>query len=282
MSFAHPFWFLGLLLLPVLIGVQAWSEVRRRELLKKLVAARLQPRLASTASEGKRWLRLSLLLVGLAFLFATLAQPRWGETVTVELVHGRDIILAIDTSRSMLATDLAPNRLARVKLAAEDLIGALPGDRIGLVAFAGTAFLQAPLTADTSAVLASLHELDTSIIPRGGTNIAEAIHTAVDAFGKGESEDRAIVLFTDGEELDANSVDAAKELKGIRIYSVGAGSTEGSIVPLPGSPDGSPYLKDPEGQIVKTHLDEDRLRAIAEATGGFYTHLVSGPAEMKQ
>src|SRR3954470_13850293 len=282
MSFAHPFWFLGLLLLPVLIGVQAWSEMRRRELLKKLVAARLQPRLAANASEGKRWLRLSLLLVGLAFLFATLAQPRWGDVVTVELVHGRDIILAIDTSRSMLATDLAPNRLARVKLAADDLIAALPGDRIGLVAFAGTAFLQAPLTADTSAVLASLHELDTNIIPRGGTNIAEALHTAVDAFGKGESEDRAIVLFTDGEELDANGVDAAKELKGIRIYTVGAGSSEGSIVPLPGAPDGSPYLKDPDGDIVKTHLDEDRLRAIAEATGGFYTHLMSGPTEMQQ
>src|SRR4051812_7140533 len=266
MSFAHPFWFLGLLLLPALIAAQAWAESRRRAQLRKLVAARLQPRLAANASEGKRWLRLSLLLIGLAFLFATLAQPRWGETVTVELVHGRDIILAIDTSRSMLATDLAPNRLARVKLAAEDLVGELQGDRVGLVAFAGTAFLQAPLTADTSAVLASLHELDTTIIPRGGTNIAEAIHTAVDAFGKGESEDRAIVLFTDGEELDADGLAAAKELKGIRIFTVGAGSAEGMIVPLKDSGD-SPYLKDPEGQIVKSRLDEERLRAIAEATG---------------
>lgn len=268
--------------MPALIALQAWVESRRRELLDKLVAARLQPRLAATASEGKRWLRFSLLLVGLALIFITLAQPRWGEIVTVELVHGRDIILVVDTSRSMLATDLAPNRLARVKFAAEDLIGALPGDRVGLVAFAGTSFLQAPLTSDTSAVLASLHELDTNIIPRGGTNIADAIHTAADAFGKGESEDRAIVLFTDGEELDADSVAAAKELKGIRIYTVGAGSREGSIVPLQNSQDGAPYLKDPEGDIVKTHLDEDRLRAIAEATGGFYTHLMSGPAEMKQ
>ncbi len=282
LPFAHPYWFFGLLLLPALIALQAWVESRRRDLLHKLVAARLQPRLAANASEGKRWLRFSLLLVGLALIFTTLAQPRWGEIVTVEHVHGRDIILVVDTSRSMLATDLAPNRLARVKFAAEDLIGALPGDRVGLVAFAGTSFLQAPLTSDTSAVLASLHELDTNIIPRGGTNIADAIHTAADAFGKGESEDRAIVLFTDGEELDADSVAAAKELKGIRIYTVGAGSREGSIVPLPTSSDGSPYLRDPEGDIVKTHLDEDRLRAIAEATGGFYTHLMSGPAEMKQ
>ncbi|HEV7404648.1 MAG TPA: VWA domain-containing protein [Chthoniobacteraceae bacterium] len=282
MPFAHPYWFLGLLVLPVLIAVQAWAEARRRELLKKLVAARLQARLAANASDGKRWLRLSLLLIGLAFLFATLARPRWGEIVTVQTAHGRDIILAVDTSRSMLANDLAPNRLARVKLAAEDLIGALPGDRIGLVAFAGTSFLQAPLTADTNAVLASLHELDTNIIPRGGTNIEDAIHTAVDAFGKGESEQRAIVLFTDGEELDADSVSAAKELKGVRIYTVGAGSREGSIVALPDSRDGSPYLRDSDGRIVKSRLDEDRLRAIAEATGGFYTHLTSGPAEMKQ
>ncbi len=282
MTFAHPLWFCGLALLPLLVLAQARSEVQRARLVRQLVAPRLQARLASTASPARRWLRLALLLFGFAALFATLAQPRWGFQTVETKARGRDIIIAIDTSRSMLANDLTPSRLARVKLAAEDLVGELKGDRVGLVAFAGSAFLQAPLTADSSAILASLHELDTDIIPLGGTNIAEAIHTAVDAFGKGESDERAIVLFTDGEELDADGVAAAKELKGkTRIFTVGAGSPDGSIIALPGR-NGLEYVKDADGQIVKSRLDEERLRAIAEATGGFYLRLTSGPAEMKQ
>src|SRR5439155_26481673 len=132
--------------------------------------------------------------------------PQFGYTWQQSKRKGRDLLIAIDTSKSMLATDLAPNRLARAKLAAQDLINLLQGDRVGLVAFAGDAFLQAPLTIDYSAVLSSINELDTTIIPRGGTDIAAAIKLAAEAFGKGESENRALILMTDGEELDQNAV----------------------------------------------------------------------------
>ena len=128
-----------------------------------------------------------------------------------EQTQGRDIIIAVDVSKSMLATDLTPTRLGRAKLAAHDLIDQLGGDRVGLVAFAGTAFLQAPLTVDHSAVLNALQELDPEIIPRGGTNIAAAIRTARDAFGKGESDNCALVIFTDGEELEDEGIAAARQ-----------------------------------------------------------------------
>ena len=283
MTFGQPLWFWAFAFFPVLLALFFVNEGRRGKLLRKLVAARLQDRLAGSVSVGKRRFRFLLLLLGLACVIVALAQPRLGYTWEQSQRKGRDVILAIDCSKSMLATDLAPSRLGRAKLAAQDLLGALQGDRAGLIAFAGSAFLQAPLTVDYGAVLASLTELDTEIIPRGGTNIAAAIKTAVEAFGKGESEHRALILFTDGEELDDDAVKSAEALNGaVRIYTVGIGSADGSLIPVPGANGGTEFVKDESGQIVKSRLDEDRLRKIAEATGGFYVHLASGPAEMQQ
>ena len=280
MSFAQPLWFWAFALLPVLIGIFLGSEVRRAKLIRQLVAARLLDRLAGNVSVGKRRVRFALLLLGMAAVIVSLAQPRYGFRWEESKRKGRDIILAIDVSKSMLATDLAPNRLARAKFAAQDLIGQLGGDRVGLIAFAGTAFLQAPLTADFSAVLNSLSEVDTEIIPRGGTNIAEAIRVATEAFGKGESENRALIIFTDGEELDADGLKAAETLDGaVKIFGVGIGTNDGSLIPLGTSGE---FVKDDAGQIVKSRLDEERLRKIAELTGGFYVHLLNGPAEMAQ
>ena len=283
LTFGEPLWFWAFALLPILIALFFLNEGRRVTLLRKLVAARLQDRLAGSVSVGKRRFRFLLLLLGMAGVIAALTQPRLGYTWEESQRKGRDVILAIDCSKSMLATDLTPTRLGRAKLAAQDLIGQLGGDRAGLIAFAGSAFLQAPLTVDYGAVLNSLTELDTEIIPRGGTNIAEAIKTAVEAFGKGESEHRALILFTDGEELDDDAVKAAEALDGaVRIFTVGIGSADGSLIPVPGENGGTEFVKDDSGQIVKSRLDEDRLRRIAEATGGFYVHLTTGPAETLQ
>ncbi len=283
MTFAHPVWFWAFALVPLLLAVFARNEVQRSVFVRKLVAARLEGQLAGSASPGKRRMRFFVLLLGLAAIIVSLTQPRWGYTYEQEKRHGRDVLIAIDVSRSMLANDLSPSRLARAKLAAEDLISQLAGDRIGLIAFAGNAFLQAPLTFDHGAVLSALRELDTTIIPRGGTDIAEAIRESVDAFGKGESDNRALVLFTDGEELEESGLDTAKELNGaVRIFTVGLGSPEGTIIALPGKKGQTEYVKDDSGQIVKSKLDESRLREIAESTKGFYVHLTSGPAEMEQ
>ena len=283
MIFDEQLWFWALVLLPLLVLIFVGNERRREKLVRKLVAARLQDRLAGNVSIGRRRLRFTLLLLALACLIVALARPQYGFTWEESKRKGRDVIIAIDCSRSMLATDLAPNRLGRAKLAAQDFIGQLTGDRVGLIAFAGSAFLQAPLTVDYGAVMTSLNELDTSIIPRGGTNIAAAIKEAEEAFGKGEGESRCLVIFTDGEELDADGVNAAAAQKDkIKIFTVGLGSTDGSLIPIPGQSGGTEFVKDAQGQIVKSRLDEDRLRKIAEATGGFYLHLQSGPAEMQK
>ena len=283
MTFGQPLWFWAFAIFPIFAAVFLQNERRREKLVRKLVAARLQDRLAGNVSVGKRRARFLLLLLGLAGVILSLTQPRYGYAWQESKRRGRDVLLAIDVSRSMLATDLAPNRLARAKLTAQDLIRQLEGDRVGLVAFAGSAFLQAPLTADYGAVLNSMNELDPDIIPVGGSNMAEAIKTAEEAFGKGESDHRCLIIFTDGEELDADGIRAAERVKGaIRIFTVGLGSADGSLIPVPGPRGGSEFVKDPDGQFVKSKLDETRLRKIAEATGGFYVHLLNGPAEMTQ
>ena len=283
MTFAQPLWFWSFALLPLLVIVFFQSERSRRVLLGKLIASRLHDRLVGTVSVVKRRWRFAFVLLGLAALIVSLAQPRYGFTWQESKRRGRDIIIAIDTSKSMLATDLAPNRLTRAKLAAQDLVTQLPGDRVGVIAFAGGAFLQAPLTADSNAVLTSLQELDTEIIPRGGTDIAGAIRTAMDAFGKGESDHRALIIFTDGEELDADGIkEAEKQKETLKIFTVGLGSADGALIPLPGARGGTEFLKDNDGQIVRSKLDEDRLRKIAEAGGGFYLRLQNSREQMGQ
>ena len=283
MSFGQPLWFIALALLPALAALFVRNERQRSALLRQLVAARLQNRLAGSVSAARRNWRFVILLLGIACVIVSLAQPRLGYTWEESRRKGRDVLIAIDCSRSMLSTDVSPNRLARAKLAAQDLIGLLQGDRVGLIAFAGTAFLQAPLTTDYGAVLNALSELDTDIIPRGGTDITAAIKEAVDAFGKGESDNRCLILMTDGEDLEEDSIAAASDQNGtMRIFTVGLGSTDGSLIPLPGSHGDAQFVKDENGEIVKSRLDETRLRKIAEITGGFYVHLLSGPAEMKQ
>ena len=282
-TFARPEVFWILLVFPFLIALFFVAERRRKAGLDAFLAPRLQPRLAGSVSRNKRRWGFLLILTGLLLSILALAQPRWGFTWEERTSKGRDLIIAIDTSRSMLAQDLKPSRMARARFAAQDLLELLDGDRVGLVAFAGTAFLQAPLTADYDAVRNSLAEIDTEIIPRGGTNLTAAIEAAEDAFGKGESEHRALIIFTDGEELEADAVEAAKAAADkFRIFTVGMGSSEGGLIPFANERGGTDFVRDENGQYVTSRLDESRLREIADASGGFYVQLQSGPAEMQQ
>ena len=214
----------------------------------------------------------------------SLAQPRWGYTFEDVKRKGLDLLIAVDTSRSMLSNDVQPNRLDRVKLAIQDLIGQLQGDRVGLIAFAGRAFLQAPLTIDYDAVVEALSDLDTKTIPEGGTNISSAITLATQSFGKSAMGNRALVVFTDGEELSGDAVKTAKEAAdaGVRIFTVGVGTPQGSLIPVTGDDGQTSFVKDSSGQVVKSKLDDKRLREIAQATGGFYLHLENGPRSMQQ
>ncbi len=283
LHFAHPQFLWALAALPLLAALIFHAEKMRRIALDCLIAARLQPRLAGNVSVARRRAGFALLLAGIVFSLVALARPQWGFTWEEKRQSGRDVIIAIDVSNSMLATDLQPNRLTRAKLAAEDLLNQIEGDRVGLLAFAGSSFLQAPLTSDFGAVRESLQELDTDIIPRGGTNLSDAIKAADEAFGKGESEHRALIIFSDGEELEADAVTAARECKDrFHTFTVGLGSSDGSLIPMPVKGGGTEFLKDDSGQYVKSKLDEPRMREVAEAGGGFYIHLQNGPAEMKQ
>jgi len=285
MIFGATYWFWALLIVPLLVGLWLRGERRAALRLREFVSERLLPSLARTVDRRRRGIRFALVLLGLILALIALAQPRWGYTYEDAKRKGLDLILAVDTSRSMLSNDVLPNRLQRVKLATQDLINELQGDRVGLVAFAGRAFLQAPLTIDYDAAVEAINDLDTSTIPEGGTNISDAIELAVRTFGKSAIGNRAVIVLTDGEELSGDALKTAKAAAdaGVRIFTVGVGTPEGSLIPIGnGQGGGNSFVKDSKGQVVKSKLDEKRLKEIAESTGGFYLHLEDGPRTMKQ
>jgi Ca-activated chloride channel family protein len=194
MIFGATYWFWALLIVPLLVVLWFRAEQRAALRLREFVSERLLPSLARTVDRRRRGIRFALVLLGLALALTALAQPRWGYTYEDAKRKGLDLILAVDTSRSMLSNDVLPNRLQRVKLATQDLINELQGDRVGLVAFAGRAFLQAPLTIDYDAAVEAINDLDTSTIPEGGTNISDAIELAVRTFGKSAIGNRAVIV----------------------------------------------------------------------------------------
>jgi Ca-activated chloride channel homolog len=284
MSFGAPEWFWGLLLIPILIALFIRAEHRGLRRLEEFVSARLLPQLAGTVNRPRRVLRFGLHLLGLSLALISLAQPRWGYTFEDVKRKGLDLLIAVDTSRSMLSNDVQPNRLERVKLVTQDLINELQGDRVGLIAFAGRAFLQAPLTIDYDAVVEAINDLDTKTIPEGGTNISSAITLTTQSFGKSAVGNRALIIFTDGEELSGDAVRTAKAAAdaGVRIFTVGVGTPQGSLIPITSDDGQTSFVKDSSGQVVKSKLDEKRLREVAQATGGSYLHLENGPRTMRQ
>lgn len=284
MTFGTPAWIWGLFLIPVLIALFISAERRGLGQLREFVSVRLLSQLAGTVNRPRRLLRFGLQLLGISFVLLALAQPRWGYTFEDVKRKGLDLLIAVDTSRSMLSNDVQPNRLERVKLAVQDLISQLQGDRVGLVAFAGSAAVQAPLTIDYDAVVEALNDLDTKTVPEGGTNISGAIKLAHIVFGKSATGNRALILFTDGEELEGDAVKTAQAAagEGVRIFTVGVGTPQGSLIPIMGENGETAFVKDSAGQVVKSKLDEKRLREIAQATSGFYVHLENGPRTMRQ
>src|SRR5437870_3849390 len=284
MSLGAPQWFWGLLAIPFLVALFLTAEKRGKKRLHVFVSPRPLPQLAGTVNRFRHALRFALQLLGLTFALIALAQPRWGYTFQDSTRNGLHLVIDVHRSRSMLSNDVQPNRLDRVKLAVQDLLNELQGDRVGLIAFAGRAFLQAPLTIDYDAVVEAINDLDTKTIPEGGTNISSAIALATQSFGKSATGNRALIIFTDGEELSGDAVKMAKEAAdaGVRIFTVGVGTPEGSLIPITGDDGQTAFVKDSAGEVVKSKLDDKRLREIAQATGGFYVHLGNGPRTMQQ
>jgi Ca-activated chloride channel homolog len=269
------FWLL-LVLPPALWLFFWWAERARQKLLTQFVETRLLSQLTVGISPGRRKLRLAFLVLAVAFLVLTLARLQYGFDLQQVEQRGRDIVVAIDTSKSMLTTDIAPNRLERAKLAALELMQKAATDRLGLVAFAGDAFLECPLTIDNTAFLQSVQALDVNSIPQGGTAIAGAITTALTAF-KEKDHHRVLVLLTDGEDNDSetDALAAAKKAAdaGLKIFTVGIGTAAGDLIRVTDANGNSDYVRDAQGNVVKSHLNEPLLQQIATTTGGFYLPL---------
>ncbi len=257
-----------------------WAWRRKQKLAGQFadwtLLRELAPQRALTyhRSRGLWWLASWVLLVG------ALAQPRWGFHWDQLHQRGADVIIAIDVSTSMLATDIKPNRLERAKFKVTDLIHMLEGDRIGLVAFAGNSFVQCPLTLDYKAAEIFLSALGVDLIPVQGTALGHAIRTSIDAFSKKEKKSKALILITDGEDHTGMALTAAREARdeGVKIFVIGIGNEEG--VPVP-APNGG-FKKDDKGNVVMSRLNVPLLQKIAEETGGSFVKSVTGDLDLEK
>jgi Ca-activated chloride channel homolog len=282
MRFAEPMFLWGLFTLPLwaLLLVYAWR--RRRKMAERFASAPMLARLAPPMAPWRGWVKGSLLLLALLFLFLALARPQWGRKLEVVERKGLDIVLVQDISLSMLATDIQPSRLVRSRHEMSAFLDALQGDRVALVAFSGEARTLVPLTLDYASLRLFLDELRPGwLMP--GTDIGAAMRQAMKVFAGagGAPEQQVMVLLTDGEEHNAEALQVAQEAAdiGIRIYTIGIGSRSGVPIPVPAPDDSMSYKKDKQGNIVTTHLEEETLKSIAANTGGRYYY--AGPGEFQ-
>lgn len=274
MNFAQPLWLLvGLL---GCIGLALFFRFMRKKRLASLeqfVAHQLIGRLTRNVSTNRRRNKDLLLLLAVFCCFAALARPQYGFHWVDVQRKGIDLLFALDTSKSMLAEDIKPNRLKRAHLAILDFVRQLDGDRVGLLPFAGSSYLMCPLTLDYDAFEQSLAAVTTELIPRGGTNIAGVIDKALEVLDNAANH-KILIIVTDGENLEGDAVQAAEAAarKGFTIHTVGVGTSRGELIPLAGS-GGQGFVKDQSGNFVTSRLDEESLTAVAEKSGGIYAPL---------
>jgi len=268
--FAQPLylWFLLLVpLIPIAYGVGRWLRRRRvRSLGDEGLVRQLMPHW----SGAKGWVRTVLFTLAFFFFVVGAARPVIGARMEERKVKGAEVMIALDVSNSMLAKDYSPSRLDRAKFAISRIVDKLGQDRIGLVIFAGRPFVQLPITTDYVSAKMFLSNVSTESVPVQGTAIGEAINTCIRSFSAQSEKSRAIIVITDGENHEDDPVAAAKDAAdmGVKVYTIGVGSAAGQPIP---SADGS-LMKDSEGKVVVTKLDEKTLRDIANAGGGIYVH----------
>jgi Ca-activated chloride channel family protein len=253
-------------LMPLLYGLVRWL---RRERLRRIGDESLVRQLMPSWSASKGWVRLVLFDLAFAFFVIGLARPQIGAKLQERETRGAEIMICLDVSNSMLAKDYSPNRLERAKLAISRITDKLQDDRIGLIIFAGSSFVQLPITNDYVSAKMFLSSISTESVPVQGTAIGDAILTAARGFSAQSEKSRAIIVITDGENHEDDPVEAAKQAAelGIKIYTIGVGSLRGEPIPLDGE-----LMKDKDGNIVVTHLDEETLQKVAAAGGGAYVH----------
>jgi Ca-activated chloride channel family protein len=275
-GFFAPIWLpIGLVAVIAVVLLEIGARRRRNQAMRLFAASHLLAALTGSVSPLKRLLKAVLLIAATGLLFVAMARPHLFYDWREENRNGLDILLAVDCSKSMLTEDVKPNRIERAKLAIADFADHLPDNRLGLIAFAGDAFLQCPLTLDHDAFQTAVRELDTDTIPRPGTDIATAIDEAVDALRSQPNNMKFLILVTDGEDLEGRVLDAARNAaqNGLKIYTVGVGTPNGDRIPERDDFGAIMYHRDASGQEVVSKLDENTLRQIADITGGAYAEL---------
>ncbi len=272
---SRQFILLALVLAPLTVWFLWWTWRRKQRAAQAFVKSRLFAQLTVGLSPARQIAKRVLLALAVVTLLVALARPQWGFHEEETTASGLDLIVCFDVSRSMLGDDVKPNRLAKAKLAAFDLLALSKSDRLGLVAFAGSAFLQCPLALDDEAFRQSVRALDTDLIPEPGTAIADAIRECVAAFGKDSAGAKAIVFLSDGEDHGEGAIEAAKKASedGVRIFTLGVGTPAGAVL-RSADPYGNPvFVRDENGNAVRSKLNEDALKQVADAGGGFYLPL---------
>ncbi len=281
MDFAYSKLLLLLWLVPIALLLVVLEMRHARQRMQSFAATRLSELMTGVWSAPRLLIKSLLVILSLAFVILALARPRWGFEWRDLPRGGTDIVIALDLSSSMMATDISPNRLERAKREIIDLLGLLKGDRIGIVAFAGVSFVYTPLTVDYRLADMFIKQLDIKMMPVQGTAIGEALKQSIEALEKASSSDtqgKAIILITDGEDQGTEALAAAKQAKekGVRIFTVGIGSEAGAPIPMP---DGG-FKKDKAGNIIVSKIDEKTLQAIAAESGGAYVRSSSGNLDL--
>ena len=266
-NFAQAQYLFLLLLIPFFFLIQALVLRLRRRRIRKFGDEKLVRELMPSYAKAKVWVRLTLFSVGFFFFVIGLSRPQIGAKLKEHETKGAEIMIALDVSNSMLAEDYSPNRLERAKLAISRLVDKLRDDRIGLIVFAGNSFVQLPITTDYVSAKMFMNSISTESVPVQGTAIGEAINTAMRSFSSQSEKSRAIIVITDGENHEDDPVAAAKPAAemGVRVFTIGVGSPEGKPIPMDGE-----LLKDKDGNIVVTRLDESVLQEVAQAGNGVY------------
>lgn len=267
--FANSQFLLLLLLVPLIPVAYAVAASLRRRRLRRLGDENLVRELMPSYSPAKGWVRIVIFALAFALFVIGLSRPQIGAKLSKHETKGAEIMICLDVSNSMLAQDYSPDRLSRAKLAISRLVDKLDGDRIGLILFAGTSFVQLPITTDYVSAKMFLSSINTESVPVQGTAIGDAILTAAKSFSLQSEKSRAIVVITDGENHEDDPEDAAAKAaeQGIRVYTIGVGSLHGQPIPKDGE-----LMKDSKGDIVVTRLDEGTLKKVAQAGGGAYVH----------
>ena len=266
-NFAQAQYLLLLLLVPFFFVIQAVVLKIRKKRIRKFGDEALVSRLMPSYSEGKTWIRLVLFSIGFIFFIIGLSRPQIGARLKEHETKGAEIMIVLDVSNSMLAEDYSPNRLERAKLAISRLVDKLRDERIGLIVFAGNSFVQLPITTDYVSAKMFLNSISTESVPVQGTAMGDAISTAMKSFSLQSEKSRAVIVITDGENHEDDPVSAAQQAAelGVRVFTIGVGSPEGKPIPFEGE-----LLKDKNGEIVVTRLDESILRDVADAGNGLY------------